>query len=219
MGRYIGVDEAGRGPVIGSLFIGAVAATDRSLLPDAVDDSKRLAGATRHRLSGELTALDTVDTTVVELDVETIDTATDSLTQQVAAGFARAIDRLAGAGDEVVVDAGEADERRFQTRVTDLTSTAVSVDARIKADATDPLVGAASIVAKEAREAHVRDLATEYGDIGSGYPSDLTTRSFLLEYVEDHGELPACARRSWSTCDDILATAEQADLGSFDGID
>jgi ribonuclease HII len=76
-------------------------------------------------------------------------------------------------------------------------------------------VGAASIIAKVARDAHVAELADEYGDVGSGYPSDPTTRTFLADYVDSHGELPPCARRSWSTCDDVLAAAEQATLGDF----
>ncbi len=48
--------------------------------------------------------------------------------------------------------------------------------------------------------------------MGSGYPSDPTTRTFLADYVDRHGELPACARRSWSTCDDVLAAASQSTL-------
>jgi len=51
--------------------------------------------------------------------------------------------------------------------------------------------------------------------VGSGYPSDPTTRAFLAGYVEEHGELPDCARTSWSTCDDVLAAARQSTLGEF----
>jgi ribonuclease HII len=79
-------------------------------------------------------------------------------------------------------------------------------------------VGAASIVAKTARERHVERLAeahTGHGPVGSGYPSDPTTRRFLAAYVGEHGELPACARRSWSTSTDVLAAAEQSSLEEF----
>ena len=51
--------------------------------------------------------------------------------------------------------------------------------------------------------------------MGSGYPSDPNTREFLESYVDTHGELPSCARESWSTCEDVLAAAEQTGLGQF----
>ena len=57
--------------------------------------------------------------------------------------------------------------------------------------------------------------STTYDGVGSGYPSDPTTRSFLRAYVADHGDVPDCARRSWSTCDDVLAAAEQSGLDDF----
>jgi len=92
---------------------------------------------------------------------------------------------------------------------------AVEVTADHGADERDPHVAAASVVAKEAREAHVRRLREEYGAVGSGYPSDPTTREFLAAYVADHGDLPPCARETWSTCDDVLGAAEQSSLGEF----
>jgi ribonuclease HII len=76
-------------------------------------------------------------------------------------------------------------------------------------------VGAASIIAKVERDTHVDALADEYGDVGSGYPSDPTTREFLASYVAAHDQLPACARSSWSTCEDVLAAAQQSTLGEF----
>jgi ribonuclease HII len=76
-------------------------------------------------------------------------------------------------------------------------------------------VAAASIVAKVERDRHVDDLRAEYGEVGSGYPSDPTTRTFLRDYVRDHGELPACARTSWKTCDDVLVAATQSALDEF----
>ena len=67
------------------------------------------------------------------------------------------------------------------------------------------MVAAASVIAKVERDAHVADLAAEYGAVGSGYPGDPVTRSFLASYVEEHGRLPGCARTSWKTSGDALA--------------
>ena len=76
-------------------------------------------------------------------------------------------------------------------------------------------MAAASVVAKVERDAAVADIAAEYGDVGSGYPSDPTTRAFLRRYVDEHGRLPECARESWQTSRDVLAAAEQSALDSF----
>ncbi len=130
-------------------------------------------------------------------------------------GQAEALSAVARDGLSGTVDAGDTDAARFGRRVADAVDTDVAVTAEHGADETDSLVGAASIIAKVARDTHVADLAEEYGDVGSGYPSDPTTRAFLADYVDRHSELPACARRSWSTCDDVLAAAEQASLGDF----
>ena len=60
------------------------------------------------------------------------------------------------------------------------------------------------------------DIDAEYDlAVGSGYPSDPTTRAFLADYVAENGSLPACARATWATCEDVLAAAEQSGLSDF----
>lgn len=211
----IGVDEAGRGPVLGSLFVGAVAVHDRTVLPDGVADSKTLSPDTRSRLAEAIEVSDDITSTVVELTADEIDQSEQSLTELVARGFASAIDQLADEGTRAMVDTGEADTDRFTGRIERYLTTSIEVEAAIGADEFDPLVSAASIVAKEAREAHVAHLASEFGEIGSGYPSDPTTRRFIADYLEDHRELPTCARASWATSQDALAALEQAGLDEF----
>jgi hypothetical protein len=82
--------------------------------------------------------------------------------------------------------------------------------------------GVDSVVAKVARDAHVEALAAEHaalvdthGGLGSGYPSDPVTRSFLESYVDEHGAVPPFARASWATCEDLLAGVEQSGLDEF----
>ena len=208
-----GVDEAGKGPVLGSMFAAAVRA-DPAALPDGVGDSKDIRPERRERLAKEIReSADTVG--VAEIPVERIDADGTDMNTLTVDAQAAALSSVAREGLPGTVDAGDTDAARFGRRVADSVDAEVSVTAEHGADETDPLVGAASIVAKVARDAHVTELAEEYGDVGSGYPSDPTTRAFLADYVDRHGELPACARRSWSTCDDVLAAAEQATLGDF----
>ncbi|RLM45013.1 ribonuclease HII [Haloarcula sp. Atlit-47R] len=208
-----GVDEAGKGPVLGSMFAAAVRA-DPAVLPDGVGDSKDIRPERRERLAEEIRELaDAVG--VAEIPVERIDADGTDMNTLTVEGQAAALSEVARDDLSGMVDAGDTDAVRFGHRVAEAVGADVTVRAEHGADETDPVVGAASIIAKVARDTHVADLAGEYGDVGSGYPSDPTTRAFLADYVERHGELPACARRSWSTCDDVLAAAEQASLGEF----
>jgi ribonuclease HII len=209
----LGVDEAGKGPVLGSMFAAAVRA-EPEMLPDGVGDSKGIAPAKRARLDADIrTAADAV--AVAEIPVDRIDDPETDMNTLTVAAHAEALSGVATDGVHGMIDAGDTDAERFGRRVVDRTDAAVAVTAEHGADETDPLVGAASIVAKVARDSHVDALAATHGDVGSGYPSDPTTRDFLVEYVEENGELPDCARTSWSTCDDVLAAAQQSSLGEF----
>jgi ribonuclease HII len=124
-------------------------------------------------------------------------------------------DAAATADATVVVDAGDVNETRCADRVRAGLSGEPTVRAEHGADETYPVVGAASIVAKVERDAAMERLAEEYGPVGSGYPSDSTTREFLADYVAEHGALPPFARESWKTCQDTLAGA-QSSLDAFE---
>jgi len=209
-----GVDEAGKGPVLGSMFAAAVRA-DPAALPGGVADSKTLAPERRARLAAAVReAADAV--AVSEVPVARIDDPETDMNALTVAAHAEALAGVARDGLAGTVDAGDTDAARFGRRVAAGVEAAVEVTAEHRADAGDDLVAAASILAKEAREAHVAALEAAYDDpVGSGYPSDPTTRAFLRTYVDRHGDLPPCARSSWATCADVLAAAEQASLGEF----
>ncbi|GGM57030.1 ribonuclease HII [Halarchaeum rubridurum] len=216
MTRRFGVDEAGKGPVLGSMFAAAVVC-DPAVLPEGIRDSKRLPPARRETLDAAIRDVATVG--VAEITVAEIDApATDMNTLTVAA-HARALEAV---GVEVdldglagVVDGGDVDAERFGRRVAERLDADVDLVAEHGADDAHEIVGAASVVAKVARDDHVDALAATYGEVGSGYPGDATTRAFLREHVREHGSLPACARESWQTCDDVLAAASQSALDDF----
>jgi len=207
-----GVDEAGKGPVLGSMFAAAVRA-DPADLPDGVGDSKGILAERRADLEASIREVAAV--AVAEVPVARIDDPETDMNTLTVDAHGRALAGVARDGLAGTVDAGDTDADRFGRRVADRVDADLALDAAHGADEDDPLVGAASIVAKEAREAHVETLRGEFGAVGSGYPSDPTTRDFLAEYVESNGDLPPCARSSWSTCEDVLAAAEQATLGEF----
>ena len=214
---YVGADEAGKGPVLGPMVTAAVRA-DPDDLPDAVDDSKRLTPARRESLASEIHEHSAVSVGIVRVGTDRIDDPATDMNGLTVAGQAEAVAAVAADGDRVVVDAGDVDEARFGRRVREAVGeagVAVDVESHHGADESDVIVGAASIVAKVDRDAAVAGLTEEYGDVGSGYPSDPTTREFLREYVAETGDLPACARRSWQTCADVLAAADQSALDDF----
>ncbi|PSQ03463.1 ribonuclease HII [Halobacteriales archaeon QS_5_68_33] len=225
--REFGVDEAGKGPVLGSMFAAAVVA-DPAELPGDVGDSKGIAPDRREELAAEIRGV-AAAVGVAEIPGERIDDeATDmnSLTvaAQAEALAAAAADIDSGDADGALsgyVDAGDTNAVRFERRVAEgvadrLDGANPDVRAEHRADETYPVVGAASIVAKVERDAHVDRLAAEHGDVGSGYPSDPATREFLEGYVAEHGSLPSCARASWKTSQDALAAATQSSLGEFE---
>jgi ribonuclease HII len=207
-----GVDEAGKGPVLGSMFAAAVAG-DPDALPDGVADSKRLTPGRREALDAAIR--ESMQVGVVEVPVARID---DPETDMNELGVAAQVDALAQVAEDGLaghVDAADVDAERFGKRVASAVPCDVDVTAEHGADDEYDLVAAASVVAKVARDAHVAELCEEYGEVGSGYPSDPTTREFLEAYVDQHGELPDCARSSWQTSRDALAAAEQSGLGEF----
>jgi len=210
----IGADEAGKGPVLGPMVAAAVRAP-ADAIPAAVDDSKRLAPARREALADRLRSAAAVDVGIAVVSPERIDDPETDMNSLTVAAQAEAISAVAVDDDAVTVDAGDVDADRFGRRIDDGVDAAVTVRSEHRADERHAHVGAASVVAKVERDARIEALADTYGDLGSGYPSDERTRAFLAAYVRDHGELPSCARASWSTCADVLAAAEQSSLSEF----
>lgn len=217
-----GSDEAGKGPVLGSMFAAAVIVEDHGSLPDDVADSKDVQPDRRDAIAAALDADEAVTVGVAELPVDRIDDPETDMNSLTVETHASAIDAAVTQCDTVaediaiLADAGDPSEARFARRVAAACGTDVEVTAEHGADETDPVVGAASIVAKVRRDEHVATLNERYDrDIGSGYPGDPTTREFLEAYADEHGDVPPCARRSWSTVEDVLAAAEQSGLGEF----
>ncbi|WP_458205918.1 ribonuclease HII [Haladaptatus sp. NG-SE-30] len=210
-----GADEAGKGPVLGSMFAAAVVVDDPEALPKGIDDSKNLTPERREELAEMIRGDDTVRVGVAEITTERIDHPETDMNSLTVAAHAEAISQVATDGETGIIDAGDTSESRFARRVTEGVEAMVEISAEHGADETHAIVGAASIVAKVERDAHVARLAEKHGSVGSGYPSDPKTRQFLREYVDDHGGLPDCARASWQTSKDVLAAREQSALDQF----
>lgn len=211
--QTFGVDEAGKGPVLGPM-VAACVVGDPAVLPDDIDDSKALSEARRETLAGQLWDDSGVQIGVACVSTGRIDDPTTDMNTITVAAHAEALTQVAG-GFSGVVDACDTNADRFARRVEERVDASIEIHAEHAADETYPLVSAASIIAKVERDEAIDALHSEYGDVGSGYPSDSTTRAFLEEYVEEHGQLPACARTSWKTSKDVIAAVQQTSLNSF----
>ena len=106
-----GVDEAGRGPVIGPMVVAAVmVADDGQLRSMRVRDSKQLTPERREQLSIRISEIAEVRIEVVQ--PQDIDANTDGhLNRFEAEVFARLIESLRA--EEVFVDACDVNENRF----------------------------------------------------------------------------------------------------------
>ncbi|MFB6362313.1 MAG: ribonuclease HII [Halobacteriales archaeon] len=215
----VGVDEAGKGPVLGSMFAAAVRWPSDSAPSIAVADSKSISPDRRQSIADQLRATDGVSREVVEVPVSRIDAPESDMNTLTRRAHASAAAAIAKSGDLIRCDAADVNAERFGRRLQDALQAegvdGLDIRAQHRADERHPVVAAASVLAKVARDAHVGELATEYGDIGSGYPSDPTTRTFLEEYIREHGRLPDCARSSWSTSRRALAAADHRSLDEF----
>jgi ribonuclease HII len=202
-----GADEAGRGPVLGPMVICAACFQEEDLAfltEQGVKDSKQLTPKRRGELRGVI-AEKTVDYELVVFEASEIDASLQNgtnLNELEAAGFSRAIDAIINRGtvpDRVWIDAVDPIPGRFGEKIAQSLCQDVAIEASHKADVLYVQVGAASILAKTRRDELLANLAEEYGDIGSGYPSDPKTRAYLKAYYRENGEFPAIARLTWDT--------------------
>lgn len=200
---YAGVDEAGRGPVLGPLVVAGVAGRPDQV-PTRVGDSKQLAPQPRRDLAERIHE-GPLEVAVAEIPADELNQRMsdgESLDAIEAQAFARVLDQLSV--QAAVVDLVGSDPEAFEADLLDRLREPLELTARARADETDPLVGAGSIVAKVRRDARIQALADDVGaDIGSGYPSDPTTRTFLETWRGTSAKPPPFARTAWSTLDDL----------------
>jgi ribonuclease HII len=107
--------------------------------------------------------------------------------------------------NRIYIDAVDVNEKRCKNSILSLLDYKPEVVSKHKADDLYPIVSAASIVAKDKRDALIEELKGKYGDFGSGYPSDRKTIDFLREWIKEKKKSPPFARRSWDTIEKIIA--------------
>lgn len=200
-----GVDEAGRGSMIGPLVIAGVAVEQskiKQLQSLGVRDSKKLTAASRERLYRKIIKL--ADSySVVRISPKTIDehVVRHQLNHLEAYHMAQIIRKIGP--DVSYVDSCDVNAARFARELKRL-SDAKRIRAYHHADARFLVVSAASIIAKVARDRAIIRLAAQ-GNVGSGYPSDSKTVAFVREWFEKNGHVPKYVRKSWAPVQKIVS--------------
>lgn len=188
--RVAGVDEVGRGPLCGPVTAAAVV-LDPARIPEGLNDSKKLSARRRAALFEEIVA--SADYCIAHASVEEIDAL--NILQASHLAMCRAVAGLRAAPHHVLVDGNRLPR--------DL---ALSAEALVKGDARSVSIAAASILAKEARDRLMVDLAQQYPGYGweknAGYPT-----KDHLEALLDLGVTPV-HRRSFRPVHNILCQAK-----------
>ena len=217
--RVCGVDDAGRGPVIGPLVIAGVIVEEEKLdrlKALGVKDSKQLPQSVRTRLSKEIPNV-VDDYHLIELGAEELDKIVNRapkfqrLNLLEAKVMARVIEKLRP--ELAYVDSSDTRPERFKNNILDCLSFTPRIVSEHKADINYPVVSAASILAKVHRDSRIEEIKREYGEVGSGYAHDVLTVKFLRDYYSDHGDFPPIVRRSWKTLGNIVRDLTQSTLG------
>ena len=217
--RVCGVDDAGRGPVIGPLVIAGVIIEEEKLdrlKTLGVRDSKQLPPPERTRLSKEIPGI-VDDYHVLEIGAEELDRIVNRapkfqrLNLLEARVMAQVIEKLKP--QLAYVDSSDTRTERFKNNILDRLSFTPRIVSEHKADVNYPVVSAASIMAKVHRDRRIEEIKKEYGEIGSGYAHDVVTIKFLQGYYSDHGDFPPIVRRSWKTLGNIVRDMTQSTLG------
>jgi len=218
-----GVDDAGRGPIIGPLVIAGVLVPEeqqKELWELGVRDSKLLTPVTRTQLNAKIRAT-VVKFSLVEAQPKEIDDFVlhggrlRRLNYLEARMMATVLSDLAPS--EAYVDASDVNEARYGADIREFLPESLKgmrIVSEHHADRTFPVVSAASIIAKVRRDALVDELRDQYGDFGSGYITDPKTMSFLRSWRQTHSEYPPIVRMSWKTVRELEGEIGQTRLGT-----
>lgn len=219
----LGIDDAGRGPVIGPMILAGVLMTkeqEKSLKTAGINDSKQIPHPMRIKMSKiimeKAISYHVAKTEAVDID-SSIKKGTNLNTLE-AQKTAEIINELNKKKDkiQVIVDCPSVNTGAWKNTLIGYIDNLdnLEIHCEHKADANHTCAGAASILAKVAREEEVEKLKKKFGDFGSGYPSDPFTKKFLKEKGRELSH-SGIFRKSWQTWKALYPEKEQATLSSF----
>ncbi len=209
-----GVDEAGRGPVMGPMVIAGVkidSCRENELEALGVKDSKKILPRKREELYEKI--LEIVDDySIIVLSPAEIDDALAApdmnLNWLEAVATVDILKKLSAM--KAFIDCPTATASKYSDYLKERLNVEMELVVEHKADENYLASAAASILAKVTRDREIKKLQEIYGDIGSGYPSDPKTRVFL----EKNYDLPIF-RKSWGTWQKVNQQNKQQSILDF----
>lgn len=218
MAILAGVEEAGRGPIIGPMVmcICTIDASEEFQLKSlGVKDSKLLTPEQRERLFPIIKSM--TKSKIVIIPPKEIDEAVESKTMNLNWLEAQTTARLIGTmrPDKAILDCPSNNIKAYTDYVRrHLPEKLKGMDilSEHKADVNHPIVSAASILAKVTRDREIEKIQKTYNvQFGSGYPSDPRT----VEFVRDNWQLYPFFRKSWQTYKTVAQKNMQKKIGEF----
>ncbi len=214
-----GIDEAGRGPCFGPMTMAITIfekKQEKELKKIGVKDSKDLTPKKREELFGLVKNLVVEEKILIVNAIEINDLMVrENLNEIEAIKIAELINSTKTKINILYIDSPDATKGKFEKRIRKYLKKSkqeIKIIAENKADSKYVVVGAASILAKVTRDREIEKLGKEFGDFGSGYPSDPKTKKFLEEYFNKNKKLPPFSRIFWSTCKKYTETIGQEKL-------
>jgi ribonuclease HII len=199
MKLILGIDEAGRGPVIGPMVIAGYCIEEEKielLKSLGVRDSKELTRKQREDIYNEIIKL-TDKYKYIIIDPKTIDyyVYKNKLNYLEFENMIKIIEEIKP--DKVIIDSPMVNTKKVIEYIKNDLKINVEIIAENKADKKYPVVSAASIIAKVIRDREIDKIKEKLNlDIGSGYPSDERTIEVLKK---DYDKIKDYVRESWIT--------------------
>ncbi len=207
----IGIDEAGRGPIIGDMIIAFTVARLQDVVElekIGVRDSKELKPLTRIMLFRKIMRILymylTMNIPPLLIDSHNLNKLTMKKILQGLELIFKIIPQNAYDSIHIFIDEVKGTSRFLEKEIhTLIHGKPVDFVMEEDADKKYPIVSAASIIAKYQRDLVLKPISLLYGEIGSGYPSDPRTRKWLENTSRALRDPPLFIRRSWTTLKDI----------------
>ena len=202
--QICGIDDAGRGPMLGPLVIAGISLDKkklRKLTSLGVKDSKKLSPKLRESLYKKI--IDIVDDYyVAKISPRSIDASVKKhcLNGLEAKYMAKVVSKLNP--DVSYVDSCDVNPTRFGKEISRLSDNH-KIKSYHRADSRFVVVSAASILAKVTRDRAIARLRKEH-NLGSGYPSDSVTVKFVTKYYKKNHKMPSFVRKSWKPVQRIV---------------
>ncbi|MBQ6220412.1 MAG: ribonuclease HII [Methanosphaera sp.] len=202
----IGIDEAGRGSVIGPLVIGGVLMKRKKLRfldRIGVKDSKKLTSKTRTTVSRKIKKIAQFETRIITAEeIDNLRLNGTNLNQIETNAMVDIIKTFNP--DLCYIDCIDVNEQRFHDNIQKI-NPEMEVITEHKADDSYQIVSAASIIAKVERDKQLAIIRNEYGSVGSGYPSD----KYTIEYLKSlNNDFPPIVRKTWNTIKNLQENNE-----------